>query len=444
MKHHRSHIDRVTQKIVVGLAILALLMFSLPPAAQAQEQPDEPDSAIPRVYLPFIGTAGLQSAPPAEASITAEELDRRNRTPLRLLVDTDPGVDDAVALTWLLSQNKVPVNLLGVVTVAGNTSVLAATNNALNVLARLQATTVPVVIGAPTPMVQPLSKTSWFIHGPDGLWFLGIQNPQNPAGMAPDTRSANDFYCHAVDSANVKLVTGATLLALGPLTNIANAIIACPETMKTLGSLVILGGAKFGGNKTPVAEFNFWQDPEAAAIVLAAFASELDRPSILRLVPLDTFTVPTVQLKDIEKLIDSRNAAASFLAPALQQYISVQLENTGKATIPDAVAAAYALDPRNGITQEALVEMVLEPGQARGQSVIGLSFSERIAMIADDAELSGLAISAFPPPYYFPDPGFNLGAALSAIYMREPGNAFIVTGTSDKLLTKLVLSDLRK
>ena len=65
-------------------------------------------------------------------------------------------------------------------------------------------------------------------------------------------------------------------------------------------------------------------------------------------------------------------------------------------------------------------------------------------MIADDAELSGLALSAFPPPSYFPDPSFNLGAALSAIYMLEPGNAFIVTGTSDKLLTKLVLSDLRK
>ena len=434
MKHHRSHIDRVTQKIVVGLAILALLMFSLPPAAQAQEQPDEPDSAIPRVYLPFIGTAGLQSAPSAEASILDEELDRRNRTPLRLLVDTDPGVDDAVALTWLLSQNKAPVNLLGVVTVAGNTNVLAATNNALNVLARLQATTVPVVMGASAPMVQPLSKTSWFIHGPDGLWFLGFQNPQNPAGMAPDTRSANEFYCKAVDSANVKLVTGATLLALGPLTNIANAIDECPETMKTLGSLVVLGGAKFGGNKTPVAEFNFWQDPEAANIVLSAGLP-------INIVPLDAFTTPTVQLKDVEKLINSRNPAVSFLAPALQQYIAVQLQNTGKATIPDAVAAVYALDPTIGTTQPALVKMILAAGQTRGQSVIGLSVSERVAMIADEAELSRLAERAFAYP---PDSTFNLELELGAILMRQLDNALMLTGTPANLLTKHVLPDLRK
>jgi len=240
---------------------------------------------------------------------------------------------------------------------------------------------------------------------------------------------ATAFYCSTV-AAN----PGATLLALGPLTNIANAVTTCPATMQLLGNVVVLGGAKFGGNKTPVAEFNFWHDPEAANIVLAA-----NLP--LSIVPLDTFTVPTVQLRDVERLFNSRNPAASFLAPALQQYIAVQIQNTGRASIPDAVAAAYALDPTIGRSEPALVKIELAAGQTRGQTIVGLSVTERVAMIADDAELSLLAERAFTFP---PDPNFNLQAELGAILLRQPDNALLLTATSSRLLTKHILPDLRK
>lgn len=142
-----------------------------PPAAAKQLTP--PSSGSPILFLPLIGEAGAAGA---EASAATEMDAARQALPaIKLLVDTDPGVDDAIALTWLMRQQKQPLQMLGIVTVAGNTSVLNATNNALLVLEQLQRQDVPVVMGAAAPRVQPLSKTTWFIHGPDGLWFVGMQ-----------------------------------------------------------------------------------------------------------------------------------------------------------------------------------------------------------------------------------------------------------------------------
>jgi inosine-uridine nucleoside N-ribohydrolase len=422
MRLHRTSQERLIRRTTIIVAVAVLVSWLLAPGIHAQEPPDQPGAPIPRVELPYFDGQNI-TAPQLRAAGARQQ--RPAGVPLPLLIDTDPGVDDAVALTWLLSQTRTPVQPLGIVTVAGNTSVLAATNNVLNVLVRLQKT-VPVVMGAAAPLAQPASKTSWFIHGPDGLWLLGLQNPQNPAGVLTD---ATAFYCSTV-AAN----PGATLLALGPLTNIANAVTACPATMQLLGNVVVLGGAKFGGNKTPVAEFNFWHDPEAANIVLAA-----NLP--LSIVPLDTFTMPTVQLRDVERLTNSRNPAASFLAPALQQYIAVQIQNTGRASIPDAVAAAYALDPTIGRSEPALVKIELAAGQTRGQTIVGLSVTERVAMIADDAELSLLAERAFAFP---PDPEFDLDDELINILIRQPDNALLLTATSSRLLTKHILPDLRK
>lgn len=449
---HRAPAQPAFRTTVVAFLIVALALIMLPSSAYAQQPDGEPDEPIPPIYLPFIngndarGVAqdGAEPETPGDDAVRqmpgvdlpflgrhtldlpkrpVPEPGRPGSTPIKLLIDTDPGVDDAIALTWLLSQSRANVMPLGIVTVAGNTNVLAATNNALIVLDKLQQT-VPVVMGAAAPQVQPLSKTSWLIHGPDGLWFLGLQNPQDPSGVLPI--SADDFYCDTLADN-----PGATLLALGPLTNVANALTACPETMQTLGRVVILGGAKYGGNKTPVAEFNFWQDPEAADIVLSSGLP-------LSIVPYDTFIVPRVDMAQIQSLSNSRNPAVRFLAPALQQYVAVQVDNTGSASIPDAVAAVYAVDPTIGATESALVQMVLAAGQTRGESVIGLSVSERVAMIADDAELSALAESVFT------DPNFNLQNALISILIREPDNAQMLTGVPANLLNRFVLSSLRR
>jgi purine nucleosidase len=318
---------------------------------------------------------------------------------------------------------------LGVVSVAGNSSIANTTNNVITVLEKLGKrvpSDVPVIIGAAVPLVQPLSKTSYFIHGPDGLWFLGLQNPHDLSGLP---RNAPAFYCSTVQ-ANA----GTRILALGPLTNIAQALQQCAAVMKQQGvEIVVLGGAKFGGNKTPVAEYNFWQDPEAARIVL-------DSGVPITLVLFDAFRLPQVSSKDAERLISRGNPTVQFLAPAIQQYLDVQRANTGGAGIPDAVAAFVALNPSEGVRQGALVKLILEQSLARGQSVVGLTNGERIAMIASDAELSALAELAFAFP---PDPNFNLQWALGAILMRDPDNARAVTAVAESLLSKSVLPDLR-
>jgi pyrimidine-specific ribonucleoside hydrolase len=376
----------------------------------------------PLLYLPLVTGVEADAAqqPEQDGDLDASH---NGRATVRLLVDTDPGVDDAVALAWLFGQRRVEV--LGVVSVAGNTSVWNTTNNAITILEKLGRSDVPVVMGAAAPLVQPLSKTSYFIHGPDGLWFLGLQNPHDLTSVP---RNAPAYYC-----ATVAATPGLRLLALGPLTNIAQAVQLCPATMATVSQLVILGGAKFGGNKTPVAEFNFWQDPEAAAIVLNA-----GMPTSLVL--LDAFTQTSITQKDLDKLFAKASPIVQFLAPAIQQYADVQIANTGRAGLPDAVAAVLALRPAEGSQQGALVRVVLEPGLARGQSVVGLAPSERIAMVADDSELSALADLAFAYP---PDPNFNLQWALGAILMRAPENAQAVMSVPSSLLAKTVLPDLR-
>jgi purine nucleosidase len=424
----------LSPRIQLGLLLFALLTGNLLfvfASAAAQAPDDGPDGITRQLYLPYVGAESTLSQPAAtgDAEVDAARHQGGAASPLRLIVDTDPGVDDATALLWLLRQRTRPVTLLGIVTVAGNTDLYNATNNAITLLKKAGRTDIPVIMGAAAPSVQPLSQTGYFIHGPDGLWFQGQQNWQGLDGVRTD---ATRFYCDTVGQN-----PGATLLVLGPMTNIANTLdvdAGCPDIMRTLGELVVLGGAKLGGNKTPIAEYNFWQDPEAAEHVLHAGLP-------VTLVPYDAFVQSTVDLKSIQELARNGDAAVQFLLPALLQYATVQIQNTGRAVIPDAVAAVQAVSPAEGRTSPGLVKLVLPASLARGQSVIGFTSAERIAMLATDAELSGLAIRAFAYP---PDPTFNLQFELWQILNREPDNAAIVTSINKNLLTKKVLAVLRK
>lgn len=443
------HLHPAARKLVPACFLTTLIVLASTAAALAQAPDVRPGGSNPIVFLPndLVPVTPKQPADPAGQSsmlylpalinnsgdaaqvtaLTDGEADaiaaaKAQQPALKLLIDTDPGVDDSVAISWLFTQRQQPLQFLGIVTVAGNTTVQNATNNAVLVLKQLGRKDVPVVMGAAAPLVQPLTKTTWFIHGPDGLWFLGWQNPQDLSGVR---QGAPAFYCETV-AAN----PGIRILALGPLTNVAQAVQQCPDTMKTIGQLVILGGAKFGGNKTVVTEFNFWQDPEAASVVLSS-----GLPSTLVL--LDAFVQPTMDQKDLDKLFAKGIPAIKFLSSAIQQYANVQLTNTGKAGIPDAVAAVLALQSKTGMRTPALVKMVLQDSMARGESIIGLTAGEKVTMIATDQELSAMAELAFT------DPNFDMGAALGGILMSEPDNAIAVTSAPADLLTKTVFPDLK-
>jgi len=178
-----------------------------------------------------------------------------------ILIDCDPGQDDAVALLLALASGD-RVNLVGVTVVAGNVPVHQGTANALRVLDLVNSDTVPVHSGADRPLLHPL-ETAEFVCGPDGLAGAGLPAPSRRPGSA----HAVTFL---IDTLRAAPERGVTLCALGPLTNLALALRLAPDIAKKLKRVSVMGGAMNLGNMTPAAEFNAYVDPHAAAIVLGS------------------------------------------------------------------------------------------------------------------------------------------------------------------------------
>lgn len=404
--------------VVTALVCSLMMTLFLPGVSHAQTPPN---LRIPATELP-----DLESSDDEEEERTFDS----TSTPRTVIVDTDPGVDDAAALIWLFSQQKYPIKVLGVVTVAGNTTVENASNNARSILDWLGQASVPIIQGASAPLNVPLSRTPAFIHGLDGLWFTAT------AEGTPDLAdaTATEFYCESDH-----LEPGLLVLALGPLTNIASALQACPDAWAGV-EIVSLGGGKTMGNQTPVSEFNYWQDPDAAAQVLAHTLLDDPASPSLQLVPVDAFSQFEVKLSDFVKLQNNGVPAIANLFPALEIYMSTFAANGESATLPDVVAAMYALENEFGTAQPALVQVLHEEGVpevARGQTIIGLGFNERLTMIASDAELSAIALSALT------DPNFDFNSALYNILIREPDNALVVVDIEAKRMNKKFLKALR-
>ena len=359
----------------------------------------------------------LRTAPSANSTAVAASKSK----PLDLVIDTDAGVDDAAAILWLLSQKNYPVDILGFGTVAGNTTVKNAANNVLTLLDTLGQQDIPVAIGAAAPLLEPLSRVGSLIHGPDGLW--GTQQLHDLSGLSHDVPS---FYRDLAQAH-----PGATLLSLGPLTNLAETWEQYPDALRSFKQIIALGGAKNGGNRTPVAEVNIWQDPQAANELLSA-----NLP--ITLVPLDAFQKFTLTQSAVQAFQTQDSKAAKLIAQPLQLYANAQTQSAGRTnmSIPDVAAAIYAVDSSLGTAQSALVKVLTQPSLARGETIIGLTETERLFIIASDAELSRLAAQVFS------DPTFNLQTARGAILAREPNNARLVTDIKAQQMRGLFLSTL--
>jgi inosine-uridine nucleoside N-ribohydrolase len=183
----------------------------------------------------------------------------------RVIFDTDPGVDDAMALCFAMAHPRI--ELLGITTIFGNVTAPQATTNALY-LTQLAGRSIPVAQGAAKPLVKHAEAPPDFIHGADGLGNLPARQSTNEAkGAKADARSAAQFI---VDMARAH-PGQITLVPVGPLTNIAAALALEPQLPKLVKSIVLMGGAvKEGGNVSPVAEANIWNDPHAADAVFTA------------------------------------------------------------------------------------------------------------------------------------------------------------------------------
>ncbi|RDI31095.1 purine nucleosidase [Lentzea flaviverrucosa] len=183
---------------------------------------------------------------------------------MRIIVDADPGIDDALALYYLRAQPETEIVAIG--TVHGNVPVEQATANALRLVERLNLD-VPVAMGAAKPLAQPL-MTAESVHGEDGLG--------GHAGGEPTTSPTGESAAEQLANLARESPGELSLLAIGPLTNVALALQIEPRLPALLDKVVVMGGAlNVPGNITSHAEANFWHDPEAADLVLAAGFDDL-------------------------------------------------------------------------------------------------------------------------------------------------------------------------
>ena len=245
-----------------------------------------------------------------------------------LIIDCDPGVDDAIALL-LAFATDLPI--LGITTVAGNVPLALTATNARKICTLAGRSNIPVFAGCPRPLVRPLA-TAEEVHGATGLQGAALPDPTVPL----QSQHSVDFIIEQLLNASAPV----TLAALGPLTNIAVALIKCPQIAKKIDQLVIMGGAMGQGNITPAAEFNMYVDPHAAQVVFSA-----DIPTVL--IGLDITHQVLTTPERLAAIRATGNPVSAAAAGMLSFYGQTDLDRYGLPGGPlhDPCVIAYLLKP---------------------------------------------------------------------------------------------------
>ncbi|SRR6266508_1019941 len=284
---------------------------------------------------------------------------------MRLLIDTDPGIDDALALLLALASPGASVE--AITTVGGNVPVDQALHNVFRILDVARPVPVPrVARGAEAPLKRAL-VTAGHVHGDDGLGNLDRlvepdgrpRYPAVPHGL--EMRDGADLILETAD----RFGAGLVVVALGPLTNLATALERDPRTLARAGRIVVMGGAVAApGNITPAAEFNFYVDPEAAAAVF-------DAGLALELVPLDVTRQAVLRQSGLAaRLSESPSRIGRFVADfTLHGFAFAAEQGDGGIALHDPLAVGVALDPSLVGFEPLGVEVECEGGIARGMSV---------------------------------------------------------------------------
>ncbi len=266
-----------------------------------------------------------------------------------ILLDCDPGHDDAIALLLALGSDEL--ELRGVTTVAGNQTLEKTTANAIRVLELAGRAKIPVAAGAGRPLLRE-PRVAADVHGDTGLDGPDLPPPH----VDPSPQHAVDFLAERVD--------GATLVATGPLTNVALLLARHPEAKPE--RIVLMGGAIAEGNVTPAAEFNIWADPEAARRV---FTSGLD----VTMVGLDVTHRALVTPAHASQLREAGRIGA-VVAELLEFYGGYHRSVYGwdGSPIHDAVAVAHVIDPGLLELERLNVRIDTESELCRGRTVVDL------------------------------------------------------------------------
>lgn len=298
--------------------------------------------------------------------------------PRPIIIDTDPGQDDAVAILLALASPELDV--LGITTVAGNVPQPLVTTNALKLCELVGRTDVSVFIGAHHPLVRELF-TAEYVHGPTGIDGTNLPDPVTTARP----KDAVDFI---IDTCLVAGAEGVTLCPVGPLTNIASAIARKPMIIPKIREIALMGGGFFeGGNTTPVAEFNIYVDPDAAAIV---FNSGVP----ITMFPLDVTHKALVLPEDLARLRAIDTPVGEAVTGMLGYYERHDVEKYGIAGAPlhDPCVIAYLINPDLFSGKACRVDVETDSELTVGQTIVdwwGVTGAEPNAMVMSDVNRRG-------------------------------------------------------
>lgn len=272
--------------------------------------------------------------------------------PTRIIIDTDPGIDDALA--FLLALASPEIQLEALTTTQGNVTLENATRNALTVLELARSAHIPVASGSVLPLVQPL-RASILVHGKTGLGNAKLPEPSTK----PVAKHAVDYLIERVLAEPKEI----RIVPIGPLTNIAMAIRKEPRFAGAVKELVLMGGAILeGGNTTPQAEFNIHVDPHAAHIV---FHSGIP----ITLIPLDVTHQCWMHQEDVDRLMKISSPISRFIKDMMDVYLPVSLGyGYPGCALHDPLTLATIIAPELLTIKEYFVDVDISGGVSMGKT----------------------------------------------------------------------------
>ncbi|MCC6270407.1 MAG: nucleoside hydrolase [Microbacteriaceae bacterium] len=273
--------------------------------------------------------------------------------PTKLILDCDPGLDDALAI--LLAHGDPELELVAITTVGGNVALENTTRNALQLREYLGFTSVPVAAGAPGPLVRE-TKNAAEVHGVGGLGDVILPG----ASLPRDARNAVDVIIETLKQTPGEI----HLVATGPMTNIALALRKEPRIAQWAASFVIMGGSFTRGNTTPAAEFNIYADPEAAAEVFAASWQVV-------MVGLDLTLQALVDDTIKERMLQLGALGRELVVPLATFWNDPQDPDWGGQAVHDVCAVAYIGRPDLFTSVPARVEV-----ETRGEWTAGMTVTD--------------------------------------------------------------------
>ncbi|WP_211442070.1 nucleoside hydrolase [Collimonas humicola] len=299
----------------------------------------------------------LLSTLPMQTTLAAATVANPAAGPVPLIIDTDPGADDVIAILLALSaRDRLDVKAL--TTVAGNVQLRYTARNARMVREWANRPDVPVYAGCSRPMLRaPIYAAE--VHGAEGVTGVKIFEPKQPLAKGSAVQ-------YLVETLLAAAPASLTIVTLGPQTNLAMALIEHPEIRQGIKEIIMMGGAHFnGGNITPAAEFNVFADPHAADVV---FKSGLP----LTVIPLDVTHKMLTSPERIDRLRKIGNNAGKIAADILDAYVEYDIKQYGLPGGPvhDATTIGYLLKPDMFKGRMVNVEVDTREGPTFGATVV--------------------------------------------------------------------------